>query len=413
MTNDQETNQNEESFAEMFEQTYKEPSRMEPGQKVEAPIVKITPEWALIEVGGKGEGYIAVEELKDSEGNLIAHEGDVVRAWFLRSEEGEMRFTTRIGTGPAARAQFEDAFKNHIPVAGTVSREIKGGFEITITGGTRAFAPFSQMGIRREENKALYVGREFAFNIIEFDRRNIVLSRREMVEAERREKAAALKETLHEGDRVKGTVTSIQKFGAFVDIGGIEALLPVSEMAWSRTEKVGDLLAVGQGVEVVIKRLDWQNERISLSLKDTLANPWDTADMNWPPGSYHTGKVSRLAPFGAFVAGRRRGRPDPRLQAGRRQAHQPPGRRAEGRPGTGSAHRERGHRGPAHSAGPGPHQPRRGRDRSHHQQVQGRVRRDRHGLPGRNAQAAAREEEPHLNQRLSKAPPEVYRRGFL
>ena len=301
MTNDQETNQNEESFAEMFEQTYKEPSRMEPGQKVEAPIVKITPEWALIEVGGKGEGYIAVEELKDSEGNLIAHEGDVVRAWFLRSEEGEMRFTTRIGTGPAARAQFEDAFKNHIPVAGTVSREIKGGFEITITGGTRAFAPFSQMGIRREENKALYVGREFAFNIIEFDRRNIVLSRREMVEAERREKAAALKETLHEGDRVKGTVTSIQKFGAFVDIGGIEALLPVSEMAWSRTEKVGDLLSVGQGVEVVIKRLDWQNERISLSLKDTLANPWDTADMNWPPGSYHTGKVSRLAPFGAFV----------------------------------------------------------------------------------------------------------------
>ena len=301
MTNDQETNQSEESFAEMFEQTYKEPSRMEPGQKVEAPIVKITPEWALIEVGGKGEGYIAVEELKDSEGNLIAHEGDVVRAWFLRSEEGEMRFTTRIGTGPAARAQFEDAFKNHIPVAGTVSREIKGGFEITITGGTRAFAPFSQMGIRREENKALYVGREFAFNIIEFDRRNIVLSRREMVEAERREKAAALKETLHEGDRVKGTVTSIQKFGAFVDIGGIEALLPVSEMAWSRTEKVGDLLAVGQAVEVVIKRLDWQNERISLSLKDTLANPWDTADMNWPPGSYHTGKVSRLAPFGAFV----------------------------------------------------------------------------------------------------------------
>lgn len=301
MTNDQETNQSEESFAEMFEQTYKEPSRMEPGQKVEAPIVKITPEWALIEVGGKGEGYIAIEELKDSEGNLIAHEGDVVRAWFLRSEEGEMRFTTRIGTGPAARAQFEDAFKNHIPVAGTVSREIKGGFEITITGGTRAFAPFSQMGIRREENKALYVGREFAFNIIEFDRRNIVLSRREMVEAERREKAAALKETLHEGDRVKGTVTSIQKFGAFVDIGGIEALLPVSEMAWSRTEKVGDLLAVGQAVEVVIKRLDWQNERISLSLKDTLANPWDTADMNWPPGSYHTGKVSRLAPFGAFV----------------------------------------------------------------------------------------------------------------
>ncbi len=301
MTNDQETNQSEENFAEMFAASYKEPSRMEPGQKVEAPIVKITPEWALIEVGGKGEGYIAVEELKDSEGNLIAHEGDVVRAWFLRSEEGEMRFTTRIGTGPAARAQLQDAFQSHIPVAGTVSAEIKGGFEITITGGTRAFCPFSQMGIRRDENKAAWIGRELAFHIIEFDRRNVVLSRREMAEAERREKTAALQETLHEGDRVKGTVTSIQKFGAFVDIGGVEGLLPVSELAWSRTEKVSDLLSVGQGVEVVIKRLDWQNERISLSLKDTLANPWDTADMSWPPGTYHTGKVSRLAPFGAFV----------------------------------------------------------------------------------------------------------------
>ena len=302
MTNEQDTNQAaEENFAEMFAASYKEPSRMEPGQKVEAPIVKITPEWVLIEVGGKGEGYIPAEELKDSEGNMIANEGDIVRAWFLRSEEGEMRFTTRIGTGPAARSQLQDAFQNHIPVAGTVSKEIKGGFEITITGGTRAFCPFSQMGIRREENKAAYIGREFAFNIIEFDRRNIVLSRKEMVEAERREKTAALRDTLHEGDRVKGTVTSIQKFGAFVDIGGIEGLLPVSELAWSRTEKVSDVLAVGQGVEVVIKRLDWQNEKISLSLKDTLANPWDTADMNWPPGSYHTGKVSRLAPFGAFV----------------------------------------------------------------------------------------------------------------
>ena len=103
--------ENEENFAELFEQSYKEPSRMEPGQKVEAPIVKITPEWALIEVGGKGEGYVDINELKDAEGNLIAREGDTIPAWFLRTEEGEMRFTTRIGTGPSALAQMEDAFK--------------------------------------------------------------------------------------------------------------------------------------------------------------------------------------------------------------------------------------------------------------------------------------------------------------
>jgi small subunit ribosomal protein S1 len=297
---EQQDNQNEENFAEMFEQTYKEPSRMEPGQKVEAPIVKLTHEWALIEVGGKGEGYVDINELKDAEGNVIAREGDILRAWFLRSEEGEMRFTTRIGSGPAARAQLEDAFKGHIPVEGTVGREMKGGFEVNV-GGARAFCPFSHMGVRREENKADYVGKSFQFEIIEFTGRNVVLSRRSMLEAERRAKTEALKETLHEGDRVKGVVTSIQKFGAFVDIGGIEGLLPVSELAWSRTEKVSDVLKSGQQVEVLIKRLDWQSERISLSLKDILPDPWEDAAINWPVGSYQHGTVSRLAPFGAFI----------------------------------------------------------------------------------------------------------------
>lgn len=293
--------ENEEDFAKMFEQTYKEPSRMEPGQKVEAPIVNITPEWALIEVGGKGEGYIDVNELKDAEGNLLVKTGDKVRAYFLHTEEGEMRFTTKIGTGPAARAQLMDAFKNHIPMEGKVSKELKGGFEIIISGGMRAFCPYSQMGIRRDENKEAYIGASMIFFIIECDRRDIVLSRREIVEKERQEKIVELKATLQEGHKIRGVVTSIQKFGAFVDIGGVEGLLPVSEMAWGRTEKVSDLLTAGQPVEVIIKTLDWDNRRISLSLKDTLPNPWDTAAQKWPAGSYHTGRVSRLAPFGAFI----------------------------------------------------------------------------------------------------------------
>ncbi len=293
--------ENEEDFAKMFEQTYKEPSRMEPGQKVEAPIVNITPEWALIEVGGKGEGYIDINELKDAEGNIQVKTGDKVRAYFLHTEEGEMRFTTKIGTGPAARAQLMDAFKNHIPMEGKVSKELKGGFEIIISGGMRAFCPYSQMGIRRDENKEAYIGASMIFFIIECDRRDVVLSRREIVEKERQEKIVELKATLQEGHKIRGVVTSIQKFGAFVDIGGVEGLLPVSEMAWGRTEKVSDLLTAGQPVEVIIKTLDWDNRRISLSLKDTLPNPWDTAAQKWPAGSYHTGRVSRLAPFGAFI----------------------------------------------------------------------------------------------------------------
>ena len=148
----------------------------------------------------------------------------------------------------------------------------------------------------------LFRSRPLWFEVIEFGGRNVVLSRRSIVEAERRERNEALKLVLHEGDRVKGTVTSLQKFGAFVDIGGVEGLLPVSELAWGRTEKTSDVLSVGQPVEVQIKRLDWENERISLSLKDILPNPWDTAAISWPVGSYQKGRVSRLTTFGAFIS---------------------------------------------------------------------------------------------------------------
>ena len=303
MKNDDLSGENggEESFAKMLEENYKEPSKLEPGQKIEAAIVKITADWVFLAVGGKGEGYLDKKELLDANGSLTAKEGDKVCAWFLFSENGEMHFTTKIGSGPAARAQLEDAFRNGIRVEGTVSRELKGGFEITISGGARAFCPFSQMGIKRAENKENYLGISLAFDIIECGDRNVVLSRKSIVEKERQIKEAALKASLKEGDKIKGSVTSIQKFGAFVDIGGVEGLLPVSEIAWNRTENVGDILSVGQVVEVLIKKLDWENGRISFSLKDALPNPWDLAAVTWSVGSYQTGTVSRLVPFGAFV----------------------------------------------------------------------------------------------------------------
>jgi small subunit ribosomal protein S1 len=292
---------NGENFAEMFDKSYKEPSRLEPGQRIEAVIVKITADWAFLEVGGKGEGYLDSKELLDEGGKPTAKEGDKVRAYFLYSENGEMHFTTKIGSGPAAYVQLADAWRSGLPVEGTVAKELKGGFEVTISGGARAFCPFSQMGVRREENKENYLGRSLVFDIIECGERNIVLSRKGILERERQAAADALKSSLKEGTRLKGTVTSIRKFGAFVDIGGVEGLLPVSEAAWSRTENIGDILSSGQKVEVIVKKLDWENGRISLSLKDTLPDPWDRAAETWPPGSYHTGTVSRLAPFGAFI----------------------------------------------------------------------------------------------------------------
>ena len=293
----------EENFAEMFEKSFKKQGRLEPGQMVEAMIVKITGEWIFLDLGGKGEGYLDRKELADEAGNLTVKEGDIVRAYFQSSANNEMHFTTKIGSGPGKQTQLEDAWRNGIPVEGTVAKEVKGGFEIKVGGTVRAFCPFSQMGLRRDEPQSDIIGRSLSFNIAEFGEngRNIVLSRRAILESERQDKKRALQASLQEGMKVLGKVTSIQKFGAFVDIGGIEGLLPVSEIAWSRTEKVGDVLSVGQEVEVILKKLDWDQERFSFSLKDALPDPWDQAVDNYLVGSYHSGTVSRLAPFGAFV----------------------------------------------------------------------------------------------------------------
>ncbi|MBI5209563.1 MAG: 30S ribosomal protein S1 [Elusimicrobia bacterium] len=292
----------EEDFEALLNSSFKEPSRLDPGQRVEAVIVKITAEWIFLDVGRKGEGYLDRKEMLDEAGNLTVKEGEKVRAYYLPSKDGEMHFTTRIGAGPAGQAQLADAHRSGIPVQGTVAKEVKGGFEVRIGGGVRAFCPFSQMGVRKDENQAEYVGKSLMFKITECAERNVVVSRKAILEVERQEKARALKESMKVGMRVEGKVTSIQKFGAFVDLGGVEGLIPVSEIAWGRTEKVGDKLSVGQAVEVVVKKLDWESNRVSLSMKDALPDPWERAAELWPVGSYHHGTVVRLATFGAFVS---------------------------------------------------------------------------------------------------------------
>jgi small subunit ribosomal protein S1 len=294
---------NEENFADLFEKSFKKQGRLEPGQMVETVIVKISGDWIFLDLGGKGEGYLDKKEMVDEAGNILVKEGDPIRAYFVSSENNEMHFTTKIGSGPGKQSQIEDAWRNGIPVEGTIAKEVKGGFEIKIGGSVRAFCPFSQMGIRREDKQADYIGRSLTFKIAEYgeEGRNIVLSRKVILDEERQNKKLALKSSLQEGMKIRGRVTSIQSFGAFVDIGGVEGLLPVSEIAWSRTEKVSDILSAGQEVDVIIKKLDWDQDRFSFSLKDTLPDPWDRVGDRFPVGSFHTGIVSRLAPFGAFV----------------------------------------------------------------------------------------------------------------
>jgi len=293
-----------ESFAEMLEQSMKQKSsRLEPGQKVTAQVLKVGSEWIFIDTGQKGEGIVDAKEFLDLDGNVTVRIGDTIAAYFLSSSHGEMRFTTRVGGGASGNAQLEEAFRAGVPVEGVVEKEIKGGYEVKLAGAARAFCPFSQIALRRTDDPAALLGTRLAFRITDYGEkgRNIVVSRRVLLEEEQRrlrEEAAA---GISEGMTVTGTVTSLQGFGAFVDIGGLEGLIPISEIGWSRVKDVGEVLSVGQQVKVVVKTVDREKERVSLSLKDTLANPWDLAAQTYPEGSFHTGTVSRLAQFGAFV----------------------------------------------------------------------------------------------------------------
>jgi small subunit ribosomal protein S1 len=295
----------EESFAEMFERSQKDAGRLTPGSKVEATVLKISKDWVFLDTGRKGEGVLDIKEVTDAEGNLTVQVGDKVTAWFISSRNNEMRFTTKIGGaggGSAGNAQLEEAYASGIPVDGVVEKEVKGGFEVKVAG-SRAFCPFSQIALRRVEDTAALIGKHISFRITEYGEngRNIVVSHRALLEEEQQQQKEALKETLKVGDRVKGTVTSLRDFGAFLSIGAVEGLLPVSEVAWTRVNHVSEVLTVGQELEVVIKGIDWDKDRISFSLKDTLADPWEQAASAFPEGSYHNGKVARLTPFGAFV----------------------------------------------------------------------------------------------------------------
>lgn len=293
----------EKSFAELLNESELKSRRYSVGEKIEATIVNITPEWIFLDLGAKSEGYLDKKELLDENGNLTVKEGDVISAYFLSSRHGEKLFTTKLLTRKSVDDYLYNAYKNRMPLEATVEKEIKGGFAVKISASAEGFCPYSQMDLKRIEDPAAYVGKKFEFIVTEYAQRGrkIVVSRRPLLEKIQREKIEALKASLQKGMKVTGTVIGVQNFGAFVDIGGIQALLPVSEMAWGRSADAKALYAPGDQIEAVIASLDWDKDRVSLSVKDTLPDPWSNVAAKFPEGSVHTGKVSKLAEFGAFV----------------------------------------------------------------------------------------------------------------
>lgn len=293
----------EEDFETLLEQGMGDPAVFDPGDVMEAVITQITNDWTFIDFGGKADGYIATAEFFNPDGEITVKQGETIQAFFLPSPHHKMRFTTRLTAETAEPDRLEEVYRSNIPLEGVVEKEIKGGFAIRITGSTRAFCPYSQMAIHRISDAGRFIGKNLTFRIIQYEKggRNIVVSRRAILEAEREEAKNALRKTLKEGMTVRGTITAIAAFGAFVDVGGLEGLIPVSHVSWGRVEDIRAVLQIGQAVDVIAKRLDWENDKFSFSVKEAQADPWQDVSAKYPEGSTHTGTVARMAPFGAFV----------------------------------------------------------------------------------------------------------------
>ena len=284
--------------------------QFEIGEEVEATVVQVSDDTVFIDLGLKSEGFVDKSEFVDADGNVTVKEQDKIKVHFVSSNRDELHFTTRLRADKAAKAGLEileNAYKSALPVEGKVEGEIKGGFEVRI-GAARAFCPYSQMGYKTRAEPSSFVGKTVAFVITEYknDGRNIVVSNRRLLEGEEAGRIAALSRELSVGSVVSATVVSLQSYGAFVDIGGFHALLPVSEISHERVGDVSSVLGVGQKIEAKIIKAEWNEERpdksrVSVSMKELEADPWVGVAERFPAGTKVSGTIARIQPFGLFV----------------------------------------------------------------------------------------------------------------
>ena len=277
-------------------------NRFDIGDAFETTVVAVTNDTVFIDLSAKSEGLVDKADFTDADGNCSVKEGDKITVYFTGEVQGEMHFTAKLSGQKADSSMLENAWKNQIPVEGSVQGEIKGGFEVKI-GSSRAFCPYSQMGFKDKKEPSYYIGRTMTFVITEFknEGKNIIVSNRKIGESEYADKLGSLASQITEGAVLEGSVESIEKFGAFVNVLGFKALLPISEMSLDRVSDPADIVSVGDKITVKVLKTDWKNERVSVSLKALIADPWDDAEDNFPIGRKIDGKIVRIADFGLFV----------------------------------------------------------------------------------------------------------------
>jgi small subunit ribosomal protein S1 len=293
------------SFAELFEQSSQTPgARFSPGERVTGTIVKISKETVFVDLGGKSEGTADLKEFLDEEENPTVHEGEEIELRVSSVRRGIHLSRSIKARGAEALDILRDAQRNRIPVEGRVAAVNKGGFEVEISG-MRGFCPISQIDLHYCEKPEEHIGQRYPFRITEMKERgrNIILSRRVLLQEEQEQKFQETLATLKPGLEVEGKVTRLMNFGAFVDIGGLEGLLHVSEISRARIGHPSEVLEPGQIVKVRILKIETDRKgapRVSLSRKVFEPEIWDTG-LPFREGEVIPGKVSRLADFGAFV----------------------------------------------------------------------------------------------------------------
>ena len=299
-------------FEAMLDMADKAQKSIRIGDRVTAKVIRIGKDFLFLDVGTRDEGLLSVEAIQDMPQESAPKVGDVINVYVIALRDGAVICGLTATASAAEKPQddkqgimdtVKEAFDTGMPVEGSVKESNKGGFTVNIMG-IRAFCPISQIDNSYCDNPEVHIGRNYQFEIIKFEEngRNVVVSRRKILEREAAEKAAVLWGEITVGKAYTGTVKSLKPYGAFVDIGGIEGLVHVSEIDYGQTDDPAEHLSVGQEITVAVKDIDRAKNRISLSLKALKADPWDEAVKMLKPEQVVAGKVTRTQNFGAFVS---------------------------------------------------------------------------------------------------------------
>jgi small subunit ribosomal protein S1 len=294
-----------DSFAALFEASISAGDFGKEGEIVKGTVVAVQRDNVVIDIGGKSEGIIALNEFADAQGQTAVKPGDTVDVYIesRENDDGLVMLSKEKADKMKVWDEISAACERDELIEGTISQRVKGGLSVTIRGGVKAFLPGSQVDLRPIRNLDKLIGQTYQFKVIKFNKKrgNIVLSRRVLLEKERDEQKTKTLQTLEEGKVVRGVIKNITEYGAFVDLGGIDGLLHITDMSWGRVNHPSELFQVGDEVTVRVLKYNPETERVSLGLKQTQEDPWSHTEEAYPPGKKVRGKVQSITDYGAFI----------------------------------------------------------------------------------------------------------------